>query len=560
MRNIFSKILILLFILIFIPQNANSANIRTLTIGITQFPSSFNPLIDSMMAKSYILAFVRRPLTLYDENWQQICYLCTELPSFENKRARIVTKTDGSKIIEADYTIIPEAKWADGVEITTDDIIFTWEVGKNPKVGISNFKLFSEEIADIRVKDKKNFTVVFDKLKCDFAGLDDFLILPAHLEKEIFLEDAVNYKNKTLYDSDVTNAGLYMGPYVIDAVELGASVTLRLNPNWWGKKPKFDKIIIKTIENTAALSTNLLSGDIDYIAGEMGLMVDEALALEKRLKRIRPDKFQVIYKTGLIYEHIDLNLDNPNLQNIDVRQALLYGLNREAISKYLFAEKQPVAHVNIHPLDKEYFKNVKKYPYDTEKANNLLEQAGWKLNSDNLRYNDKGDKLSFTLMTTAGNRSRELVAQAIQSDWKKIGVDVKIENEPARVFFGDTVRKRKFKDGAMFAWLSAPDNVPKTTLHSEMIPTRANNYAGQNYTGFKNSQMDKILDNLEVVCEEDKRTALWYKMQEIYTEELPALPLYYRANSFIMPKWLKNIKPTGHQYPTSLWVENWSVE
>ncbi len=555
------KIIIFVFgvlVINFVSFNAHAQTRDKLVIGITQFPATMHPIIDSMVAKSYVLGFVQRPLTLYNQDWELECMMCTELPSFENGRAKIIQKEDGTKTVTAKYTLDSKAKWGDGTPITTKDILFSWEVGKHPATGASNFELFSKDIEKITVHDDYNFTIQFEREKCDFAGIDDFRLLPAHLEKAIFDKDPATYRNRTLYDTAPATAGLYFGPYIVQKVEVGASFTLVKNPYWWKKSPAFNKVIIKIIENSAALGVNLLSGDIDYIPGELGLMVDEALSLEKRLKRMRANKFNVVYKTGLVYEHIDINLDNPKF-DIKTRKALLYGINRDAISRQLFGGKQPVAHVNIHPLDNMYHDEIVKYEYSPIKANNLLDKAGWQKSSDGFRYNSKGEKLEFSLMTTAGNRSRELVQQAIQSDWKKIGVSTVIDNEPARVLFGQTIRERKFKDGTMYAWTSAPNNIPKTTLHSTMIPTAENNYAGQNYVGIKNTELDSIIDDLEVVCTTKENKALWHRLQSIYAEELPALPLYYRTNSFIIPIWLKNIRPTGHQYPSTLWVEEWSV-
>src|SRR6516165_6133902 len=100
-------------------------------------------------------------------------------------------------------------------------------------------------------------------------------------------------------------------------------------------------------------------------------------------------------------------------------------------------------------------------------------------------------------MTTAGNRSRELVEQVLQSQWRHIGIDIKIKNEPARVLFGETLRHRRF-DLAMYAWISSPENVPRSTLFSDEIPDEANAFAGQNVAGFKNTEMDRLIDTIEV--------------------------------------------------------------
>ncbi len=152
-----------------------------------------------------------------------------------------------------------------------------------------------------------------------------------------------------------------------------------------------------------------------------------------------------------------------------------------------------------------------------------------------------------------------MIEQVLQSQWRRLGIDTRIRNEPARVFFGRTVTMRKFPSLAMFAWISAPDSVPRSTLHSSQIPTSENNFSGQNYMGFSDPDMDALIDRIEVELDMDKRREMWRRLQEIYAEELPALPLYYRTQPFVLPPWLKGLVPTGHQYPSTLWVENWGV-
>jgi peptide/nickel transport system substrate-binding protein len=128
------------------------------------------------------------------------------------------------------------------------------------------------------------------------------------------------------------------------------------------------------------------------------------------------------------------------------------------------------------------------------------------------------------------------------------------------VFFGETVRKRRYSAMAMFAWISTPESVPRTTLHSEQIPTEANGWAGQNDAGFRNAEMDKLIDAIERELDRDKRKAMWGRLQQIYAEELPALPLYFRSEPHIWPLWLQGVVPTGHQDASTLWVEHWRAE
>ena len=526
----------------------------TLVIGISQFPNNFNPLIDSMLAKSYMLAFARRRITIYDADWKQICLLCTELPSLAKGSAVFEKTKDGKDGIAVTYALDPRAVWGDGTPITTKDVLFTWKVGRHKLTGVADFELF-RRITDIDIHGDHRFTLHVNKRTCDYAGIDNFQILPAHLDEKNF-KDPAEYRNRSAYETDTTNPGLWFGPYLITKVVPGSHVVYEQNPRWWGKKPHFKRITVMAIENTASVTANLLAGGIDMIAGELGLTVDQALAFEKR----HGDKFVFRYKPGLIYEHIDLNLDNPILKDRRVRRALLHAIDRDAISSQLYGGHQPVAHANVNPLDVVYNAAVPKYAFDPKKAGALLDQAGWSHMKNGVRHNAKGDALYFELMTTAGNKTRELIEQVLQSQWRQVGIGIRIRNEPPRVYFGNTVTYRKFKAMAMYAWLSAPESIPRSQLHSTMIPSKKNAWAGQNYPGYNNPEMDKVLDDVEVKCAQPERQQLWNKLQTLYAEELPILPLYFRANGYILPKWLTGIKPTGHQYPTANWVEYWGVK
>jgi peptide/nickel transport system substrate-binding protein len=529
------------------------ADRNELVIGITQFPFSFHPTFEAMVAKSYVLGMTRRPFTTYDADWRLICMLCEELPTIENGLAVPETTADGKEGIAVTYTIVADAVWGDGTPITTRDVVFTWEVGRHPQSGVIP-KEFYRSLYDITVRDERTFTLHFDKLTFEYNAINSFELLPAHLETTAFAEPET-YRQKTRYDTDTTNKGLYFGPYLISQVVAGSHVVLTRNPLWWGAEPQFRRIVVRAVENTAALEANLLSGAIDMIAGEIGLSLDQALAFEAR----SGGRYTVLYKPGLAYEHIEINLDNPILADIRVRRALLHAIDRDAINASLFAGKQPVALTNVNPLDWIHTEDVARYPYDVAKARELLDEAGWTTMQRGIRHDAGGNPLALEIMTTAGNRSRELVQQVLVSQWRDVGIDVRIRNAPARILFGQSLSQRRFPAMAMFAWISAPESVPRTTLYSDQIPTAENNWAGQNYAGYASEKMDALIDAIEVELDRDRRAALWHELQELYARDLPALPLFFRADSFILPPWLEGVEPTGHQYPTTLWVETWRI-
>ncbi len=533
------------------PSHANDKD--TLVIGMSQFPASFHPNFESMLAKYYALNLTMRPITTYDKDWNLICLLCTSLPTIENGGAKVIELDDGKQGMAVTYTLQPNATWGDGTPVTTRDVEYTIEVGKNPQSGVLGAEFYRRVVA-VEVVDDKTFTLKMDRVEFKYNDLGLYL-LPEHVDRTAFAEPS-EYRNRNTYDNDTLNPGLYFGPYRISKVDPGAYIEFVRNESWWGQTPHFSKIIIRIIENTAALEANLLSGSIDYISGTLGVTVDQALAIQKRY----PDDYDFIFHPGLIYEHIDLNLDNPILANLRVRRALIHAIDRQAISDHLFSGKQPVADVFVNPLDPTYNTNIRRYAYDPELAASLLDEAGWSKIIKDVRYNADNEPLRLEFGTTAGSRVREAVQQVLQSQWQQVGVDVRIRNQPPRVFFGETVSKRLFSGLAMFAWISNPESSPRTTLHSSEIPTEENKWVGSNYTGYQNPEMDRLIDEVEITLNKEERKQIFDRIQNLYVEELPVLPLYFRSDSFIIPKWLKGIEPTGNISSTTLWVENWSVE
>ncbi|HMA16003.1 MAG: peptide ABC transporter substrate-binding protein, partial [Bacteroidota bacterium] len=145
------------------------ARAETLRIGISQYPTTLHPSAEPSVAKSYVTAMTRRPLTVYDHQWELICMLCTELPSIEAGTAvpedlppGIEGAGDG-RGIRMKYTIQPEATWGDGTPVTTRDVMFTWKAGGHPTAGIGNVELH-RRIHAIDVVDEKTFWIHYDRI------------------------------------------------------------------------------------------------------------------------------------------------------------------------------------------------------------------------------------------------------------------------------------------------------------------------------------------------------------------------------------------------------------
>ena len=544
----------LLAVLCVAPLLANTALAKDdLVIGVAQFPSALHPNIDSEVIKAYVVGFAVRQITAFDKDWKNACLLCTELPTIANGLAKVVDLPGGGRGMEVTIKLKPDLKWGDGHPVTARDIAFTWKLARDPASGFSNSHPW-DRAKSLDIIDDHTVVLHLDRVLVAYNQWDQ--ILPEHIEAPIAAANTAPgaYIKATAYNSAPTTPGLWDGPYMVTGYESGTQIVFGQNPNWAGPKPGFKHIVIKLIGNTAALQANLLSGDVDMAAGEgVGLTIDQVLALKSQY----PDKFNYVFKPSLTYEHINLQRDNPIFSDLRVRQAMLMALDRKTLTDKLFGGMQPVAATWVNPLDANFDKSIRTYPFDLPGARKLLTEAGWTPGPDGICRNPAGQRLSIEFSTTAGNKLRELTQQVLQNQWKAACVEVTIKNEPPRSFFGETVKKRLFTGMAMFGWSSGVGDSPRRTLGSDNIPTAANSFGGANYVAFSDPKMDADIAAAETELDPEKLLSVWADMQRIYVEQLPVLPLFFRAEPHVFPKWLKGYEPTGHTDYSSMRSENW---
>jgi peptide/nickel transport system substrate-binding protein len=560
--NFWTTVILSLGIPLMVGSSSQAApNNTEFKIGIAQEFESFNPAIMSMVATQYMFQMVGHALVTLDANAHWVPQLVKSIPSLENKQAKF---SSDKKTIIATWELKDNANWGDGTPVTCADLAFTREVGMNDNISIPNKELYTQ-ITKIEwdPKTPKKCVFTYDKARWDFYQLGDFRPLPDHLERPIYEKyknQKEGYEKNTNYTKNPTMDGLYNGPYKISEIKLSDHVTFVPNPQFYGKQPKIKKIQVKLIPNTGTLEANLRSGTVDKISS-LGFAFDQALAFDKRV-RAEKMPYEVVFKSSTTYEHIDLNLDNPILKDVRVRKAMVYAINREELVKALFEGKQEVAIHNTAPIDPWYTKDPKKivlYPYSKKDATRLLEDAGWKMEADGYRHKD-GKKLSLTFMTTAGDKTRENVQVFLQNQWKAVGIEILIKNQPARVFFGETTRHREFEAMAMYAWESSPETSPKTNLYSEKIPTEKNGWSGQNTTGYSSPKMDDYLNKLDGEFNAGKRKELMANILHLYTDDVFVIPLYYRAKVAVIPVGLTGFNMVSHQYAETNNVQDWEMK
>ena len=204
-------------------------------------------------------------------------------------------------------------------------------------------------------------------------------------------------------------------------------------------RPNIDQLVMRIIPDMDVVFASTLNGEIDF--GRYTLTLKQSVQLENE----RADMFNVFYTPNIAYDNLNLNLRDPEdtskphpiFGDKRVRQAVLYGLNREQISNVVYAGLAKVVDTwitDLHQMrDALKSPEVKHYEYNPRKPA-LLEEAGWKLNSKGI-YEKDGTPLKFSLSLASGSGDYQMMAQIIQGMLKQIGMEVEIEVMPALVIW-----------------------------------------------------------------------------------------------------------------------------
>ncbi len=521
----------------------------SIAIGMSQFPPDMHPYITSTSVKLVILDAMNRPMTGLGGDGRPFCLLCTELPTLDNGEARRTRRPDGSEGMIVTFTLKDDLFWADVVKLTARDVVFSFKVSDafNP----------SQFIDTVTADDDRHVTFTLRSPIFDYQRIASQLLLPEHIEGPIFAAAAgpLDYGQKTEFNRHPENPGLWFGPYRLASFRANDQVVMTPNPWWKGRQPYFKTITMRLIENTASLEANLLSGDLDTVqTSNMGITLDQVLTLT----RSAADRYDFDFMPSLgSIEHLEVDLDNPLLADRRVRQAMSMAIDRKTIVARLFDNRYTPAYSFLHPSQFGFDPSVTQWAYDPPAARALLAEAGFHPGPDGILLSPKGDRFSIDLTTTAGNRTRELVEQVLQTEMKAIGIELVIKNQPARVMFGETLRRRQFTGLVEFDGGAGVDALPLSQLSSHYIPTAENGWSGTNYAGFSNRTMDDALAAARTELDPDRRRALWKPILQTFADELPEIPLYYAATAVITPKWLAGLyNPKSLNYYT-MYVEDW---
>lgn len=579
------------------PATAEPKPTDTVIIGMQQEPDSLHSQLSTMSASTMVINLIEPGCMLQNEKLEWVPLGCEEIPSLENGAAKIVGEGD-ERHLEITYKIRPGWRWTDGVPVTAADAIYWWKLNMDPDfesqgrtaiekiydmTAVNDHTVLVKYMTKTQLQQASQGTLTgnvnFAAFKEDYAatyGPDwpyyavDPLFwnnaldwMPEHLLKDIPAgeQDASEFARKPVGD----------GAYEVVDWKPSQEIVLQASAQAFPLgQPKVKNIIFRFYGDGTGIKAALQNGEIDAaLATVSGLSEADGPDLDAIEATGR---YKVEWVPQFNYEHIDLNMDKFPLDDVKVRQALYLALDRQAINEAQYNGKRTILDLPLpkglswaYPPDSE----LNLYPYNPEKAKALLAEAGWDCSALPCAKDVNGEtkRLEFTLMTT-DRLDRQKVAQMIQQMWKQINVGVNLQFLYGRGLFsncsaGGPLNCRTF-DAAMYGFSSGDDATFNTVHSCAGIPSEANAWSGQNYSGWCNPEADEALsqseNNPENSLSPEKRKPYIDTFFKNMTADVPVIFLFGSAWPYPhLTNW-KNFKAGSTQYSYPLWnAWEWEV-
>jgi peptide/nickel transport system substrate-binding protein len=426
------------------------------------------------------------------------------------------------------FSLRENALWHDGEPVTSADVLFTIELMRSEDSLLSpDLRELWNKVEVVTLHEK----MVQFRLPEPFSPFLDYLtfgILPAHLLDGVSAVELIDHPFNL---HPVGN-----GPYRFDSLLVEDAqikgVILSAFSDYHGERPFIEQIVFQYYPDSRAALAAYQGGEVMGISRLASDVLQDALNVPG-----------LNFYTGRLPEMtlILLNLDNaevPYFSDLSVRQALMYGLNRQWMVDYLHNGQAIVAEGPIFPNTWAFYDTTEEFEYNPDKAIDLLKNAGYSFPSDGSRARVKEDglPLQFDLLYPDTARHRA-VAEAIQKDWRRLGVEANLIAVPYDQLVSDYLDPRLYQAALVDLNLArSPDPDPYPFWHESQ------GVGGQNYSKWSDRQASEYLEQARVVPDMNDRTKFYRNFQVRFNQELPALPLFYPVYTYAVDDEVQGVR------------------
>jgi peptide/nickel transport system substrate-binding protein len=487
------------------------ASNELLIVGYDREPDTMNRYSTHILED--IQSCVTEGLVTPDEKMNAVPVLASEIPTLENGGVKL--RGDGG--MDVTWRLRPGVRWHDGQPHTSADVKFTVDA-----INKGDWKPEStdgfDRVSSVDTPDSLTAVVHYKEIYAPYVMQFFRGTLPKHVLEGRDIDKANDYNRNPLGT----------GPYRVAEWKTGEYVLLERVPNYWRgpEYPRIKRILFRFVPNTTTRVNELRAGEVHLVP---------LLPWDKVRELERDPLLALNHMLGNGYEHVTLNERGfPPFGDVRVRRALAHAIDRDAIVKSILDGQVTVVNGPIQPLSWAYEPKVTTYPYNPAKARALLDEAGWHIGADSVRWKD-GKPLEFTLITQAGYAIRENTAQAIQRQLEDVGVRMHV-----KLIDGTSISSVWFSgnfEAFLHWWQLGPD--PELTL---MFASDRSPPAGRNVDYYKDDSLTKMLYASDRTVERAKRARLLAASQRRIAEMAVEIPLYNTSKVDAVPGTLTGFK------------------
>jgi peptide/nickel transport system substrate-binding protein len=526
---------------------------KTLTVALQQEPA----ILVWDLAQSNVksggahLSFnvLHNYLVIEDDQRRFRPQIAVEKPSVE--RGSWMVNADGS--MDLTWQIRPNVRWHDGMPFTTDDLVFSFNVFKDPEIP-NNIGRLVAPFESVTATDATTVVAHWSRTFVDADQAVGLLPLPKHLLGSVYDADKTGFVSSPRLSTDFVG----LGPYRLVRWESGSHMELAPFEGYFLGRPPLSSVIVRFIGDENTLTANVLAGTVDVVP-PLGLDIDATSEVKRRWEGTGNQATPQLrggFRVLEMQHRPDYARPAIGLATYQVRQALYHAIDRQSLADTMSNGISPVADSWFSPSDPlrpEVEPWIPQFPFDPSRATTLLAQAGWSKGADGqLARPPIGERFDVQLTARGPRDAKE--QHIIADNWKAVGASVDLYNIPPAL-----QSDREHVSTLPGAWLATLQIEHLTTdrFHSRSITSAATRWTGNNRGGYSNLRVDSVLDRLTAAIAQRDRLNLYRELLVEEMGDLPLLMLYWEGDILLVVKGVKNVRGGGN----STWnVFDWDRE
>ena len=445
--------------------------------------------------------------------------------------------------METTWRIKQGATWHDGAPVTSDDLLFTVQVGQDRDLPLFSSPVYPI-IAGVDALDPRTVVV---KWKTPYIDADTLFstsvgaLLPKHLLGQAYQHDKERFTELPFWTTEFVGTGAFkLHEFVRDSY-----VALDAFDGYVNGRPRLDSIEVRFINDGNTMVANILAGTVEMYIGR-GLSIDQGITVRDQWPRGRLEAVPA----GAINLWPQLLTPDPQIiTSLQFRRALAHAMDLPEITDVLTAGMGNPLVSFVKPSDPEYSEvqpSVVKYPYDPRKAMDAIAALGYSRGADGLFRNPSGETIPIEIRTLTADLNQKTTLSVVDY-WRRAGVDASpLTIPPQRQ--GDGEWRATFPGFQILL-----GNISPIALHTSRSPLPSNNYqVTGNYPRYMNPEYDALADRYYATIPRPERMEVLRQIVHWQTDQALAVALFQYVDPALISHRLKNVVP-GSRWNLQEW-------